>query len=134
MIWTMKDLSEGFRRFSSSADAALYSSPAQGQQPHTPVISCSDSRVIPELIFDAAPGEIFVLSCFGRQTKDVCVQAFFLVADLTKSYAIFANSAVPIGRQSSSISNMPLCSGKSVFFPALPTPSMNMTPGLFSMK
>jgi len=62
----MKDLSEGFRRFSSSADAALYSSLAQGQQPHTLVISCSDSRVIPELIFDAAPGEIFVLRNVGN--------------------------------------------------------------------
>ena len=33
----------------------------QGQKPDTMVISCCDSRVAPEIIFDAAPGELFVL-------------------------------------------------------------------------
>ncbi len=32
-----------------------------GQSPSSMVIACSDSRVSPELIFDAAPGEIFVV-------------------------------------------------------------------------
>jgi len=33
----------------------------KGQNPTTMVISCSDSRVTPEAIFDAGPGELFVL-------------------------------------------------------------------------
>lgn len=32
-----------------------------GQRPDTMVISCCDSRVAPEIIFDAAPGQLFVL-------------------------------------------------------------------------
>lgn len=32
-----------------------------GQAPTTMVIACSDSRVSPEVIFDAAPGDIFVV-------------------------------------------------------------------------
>jgi carbonic anhydrase len=33
----------------------------KGQKPKTMVISCCDSRVAPEAIFDAGPGELFVL-------------------------------------------------------------------------
>ena len=34
---------------------------ASGQNPTTMIIACCDSRAAPELIFDAAPGELFVL-------------------------------------------------------------------------
>ena len=32
-----------------------------GQQPRTMVVACSDSRVDPQMIFDAGPGELFVV-------------------------------------------------------------------------
>src|ERR1700749_5232028 len=34
---------------------------AHGQSPETMVIGCCDSRVSPEVIFDAGPGELFVM-------------------------------------------------------------------------
>jgi carbonic anhydrase len=34
---------------------------AKGQQPHTTILGCSDSRVPPELVFDASFGELFVI-------------------------------------------------------------------------
>lgn len=34
---------------------------AQGQRPEVMVISCCDSRAAPEIVFDAAPGEMFVV-------------------------------------------------------------------------
>lgn len=34
---------------------------ADGQTPHTLIVACSDSRADPALIFDAAPGELFVV-------------------------------------------------------------------------
>lgn len=34
---------------------------AKGQKPHTLVVACSDSRADPALIFDAAPGQLFVV-------------------------------------------------------------------------
>jgi carbonic anhydrase len=39
---------------------------ASGQQPHAIVLSCSDSRVPPELVFDQALGEIFVIRVAGE--------------------------------------------------------------------
>lgn len=39
---------------------------AAGQKPHTIVISCSDSRVPPEILFDQKLGEIFVVRTAGE--------------------------------------------------------------------
>ena len=38
----------------------------KGQHPHTMVITCSDSRVIPEYIFDCKLGELFVIRTAGN--------------------------------------------------------------------
>lgn len=37
-----------------------------GQKPHTIVLSCSDSRVPPEVLFDQKLGEIFVIRTAGQ--------------------------------------------------------------------
>jgi carbonic anhydrase len=39
---------------------------ATGQRPEIMVISCCDSRAAPETVFDAAPGELFVLRNVGN--------------------------------------------------------------------
>ena len=39
---------------------------AEGQQPYAIVIACSDSRVIPEQLFDAGLGELFVIRVAGN--------------------------------------------------------------------
>lgn len=39
---------------------------AAGQQPFAAVVACSDSRVVPELIFDQAPGDLFVVRVAGN--------------------------------------------------------------------
>jgi carbonic anhydrase len=39
---------------------------ATGQKPEIMVISCCDSRAAPETVFDAAPGELFVLRNVGN--------------------------------------------------------------------
>lgn len=58
-------LLDGYRRFKANRDAredALYRSLAEhGQVPEVMMIACSDSRSAPDTIFDAAPGEIFVV-------------------------------------------------------------------------
>lgn len=38
----------------------------EGQRPHTVVLSCSDSRAIPERIFSAGIGELFVVRVAGN--------------------------------------------------------------------
>jgi len=58
----MDTLIDGYRRFRSngwSRHRDLFDTLSQGQSPRTMVIACSDSRVDPQLIFDAAPGELF---------------------------------------------------------------------------
>ena len=39
---------------------------AEGQQPYAIVLACSDSRVIPEQLFDAGLGELFVIRVAGN--------------------------------------------------------------------
>jgi carbonic anhydrase len=39
---------------------------AKAQRPYATVLGCSDSRVPPEWIFDAAPGELFVIRVAGN--------------------------------------------------------------------
>ncbi len=62
----METLVKGYRNFLVEADRACYAALAEGQAPHSLVIGCSDSRIIPEAIFGAGPGELFVLRNVGN--------------------------------------------------------------------
>ena len=61
----MDPLIEGYRRFRAEvwpAERARYEALAHwGQSPEAMVIACSDSRVDPQTIFGAVPGELFVV-------------------------------------------------------------------------
>jgi len=61
----MTPLLAGYRRFRAETwpqqRARFEALAAQGQKPHTMVIACSDSRVDPQMIFSAGPGELFVV-------------------------------------------------------------------------
>jgi carbonic anhydrase len=57
-------LVEGYRRFREtgwSRERDRWAQLAEGQSPKVMVIACSDSRVDPAQIFDANPGEMFVV-------------------------------------------------------------------------
>jgi len=54
----------GYRRFRAhgwSEQRERWAELAEGQSPKVMVIACSDSRVDPSIIFDARPGEMFVV-------------------------------------------------------------------------
>ncbi len=66
-------LIEGNRRYLTAERNPGDYSPARrldtaqnGQKPHTIVICCSDSRVVPESIFSAGLGELFVIRIAGN--------------------------------------------------------------------
>ena len=60
-------LEEGNRKYLEKSDPALRISAAEsGQHPYAIVICCSDSRVIPEEIFDVSFGELFVIRVAGN--------------------------------------------------------------------
>ncbi|HEU4960050.1 MAG TPA: carbonic anhydrase [Sphingomonas sp.] len=58
------DLVRGYHRFRDrdyTRQHARWMELAEGQSPRVMVIACADSRTDPALVFDAAPGEIFVV-------------------------------------------------------------------------
>ena len=65
-------LKEGNARFVSgrarflTAQNEVLAELAKGQQPYATVLGCSDSRVPPELVFDAGFGELFVIRVAGN--------------------------------------------------------------------
>src|ERR1700761_2974346 len=60
-----KALLDGYRNFRTErlpTEQSRYRElSVRGQSPETMVIGCCDSRVSPEVIFDAGPGELFVV-------------------------------------------------------------------------
>ena len=52
-----------------------------GQFPHTVVITCSDSRVAPELLFNSSLGEIFVIRTAGNVVDDFEIGSVEYAAD-----------------------------------------------------
>lgn len=61
---SVEDLIEGYRRFRKgvySEQASLYNELGEGQSPSVMLIACADSRCEPSDIFNAAPGQLFVV-------------------------------------------------------------------------
>lgn len=65
----MQRLIEGIRRFQSEVfpqHRDLFQSLANGQQPQTLFITCSDSRVVPNIMLSSGPGELFIVRNAGN--------------------------------------------------------------------
>jgi len=65
----MERLVEGYDHFRNNVypeHEARFQELSSGQSPHTLFITCADSRVMPELIFSAQPGELFVYRNIGN--------------------------------------------------------------------
>ena len=70
--WALRRLREGNRRFVSgkarfpTVKKEVLAELAKGQRPYATIIGCSDSRVPPELVFDARFGELFIVRVAGN--------------------------------------------------------------------
>src|SRR5471032_993360 len=65
----MQDIIDGFLKFQRSAfpeRAGLFKDLANQQSPRALFISCSDSRLVPELVTQREPGDLFVIRNAGN--------------------------------------------------------------------
>lgn len=74
----LQKLMEGNKRYvenqatgSKQSDASTRTSLARSQKPYAIILTCSDSRVPPEIIFDKGLGELFVIRNAGNITDPV---------------------------------------------------------------
>jgi len=58
-----------------ASDAARREGLANGQKPYAIILSCSDSRVQPEIIFDKSLGELFVIWVAGNDPTLLSLEA-----------------------------------------------------------
>ncbi|MCP8938677.1 carbonic anhydrase [Alsobacter sp. SYSU M60028] len=63
---------------------------AAGQQPETMIIGCCDSRVSPEVIFDARPGELFVVRNVANMVPPFETQGVFHGTSAALEFAVQA--------------------------------------------
>ncbi len=55
-----------FKRVYFKDNKKLFDELAYGQEPHTMIVTCSDSRVSPDKILSATPGELFIARNIGN--------------------------------------------------------------------
>jgi carbonic anhydrase len=66
---TIEDLIQGYRSFRNGAytkQVELYHALGEGQDPDIMIIGCADSRAEPAEIFNAAPGQLFIMRNVGN--------------------------------------------------------------------
>ena len=88
----MDALIDGYRRFRAETwpreRARFEELAAQGQRPHTMVIACSDSRVDPQMIFSAGPGELFVMRNVANLVPPYMPDAMFHGTSAAVEFAV----------------------------------------------
>ena len=82
----LRRLIEGNREYVRGRSAGDFSERrrkelAEGQAPFAAVITCSDSRVVPEAVFSAGLGEIFVIRTAGNTAGPDVLAAAWYAAD-----------------------------------------------------
>ncbi|MEV6771879.1 carbonic anhydrase [Nocardia sp. NPDC051030] len=93
----MNDIADGFRRFRQEvfpAQAELFQHLATTHQPTALFIGCSDSRVVPELITQRKPGELFVIRTAGNLVPPYAPGADGIAASIEYALSVLEVSDV----------------------------------------
>ncbi|MBK6911955.1 MAG: carbonic anhydrase [bacterium] len=90
------------------ADAALRARLVESQEPFACIVTCSDSRVAPEILFDQSQGDLFVVRVAGTiLTPEVVGSVEFAVEALeVKLVVVMAHSSC--GAIQAAVSDLPL--------------------------
>ena len=65
----LKQYIEGYKKFHQEiypSKQPLFHDLASGQKPHTLFITCSDSRIVPDMILQTDPGQLFIIRNAGN--------------------------------------------------------------------
>ncbi|MFD7626639.1 carbonic anhydrase [Streptomyces sp. NPDC059851] len=95
----MPDLAGGIARFQRDvfpAKADLFAGLAAHHTPHTLFISCSDARVVPELITGCEPGELFVIRTAGNLVPACTPRADGVAASIEYAVAVLGVSDIVV--------------------------------------
>src|SRR5215475_11723685 len=87
----MEKLVRGVHHFQTttfSAHREVFDSLSQGQQPETLLITCSDSRIAPDLLMQTQPGDLFVLRNAGALIGGAGATIEYAVAALGVKHAL----------------------------------------------
>ncbi|WKX69221.1 carbonic anhydrase [Streptomyces sp. XD-27] len=95
----MPDLADGIARFQQDvfpAKADLFAHLAAHHTPHTLFIGCSDARVVPELITQGEPGELFVIRTAGNLVPAYTPGANGVTASIEYAVAVLGVSDIVV--------------------------------------
>lgn len=76
-----------------------------GQHPFAVILSCADSRVVPELLFDQGLGDLFVIRVAGNVAKDKVIGSIEYAIKFLNSKLIVVMGHENCGAVSASLSN-----------------------------
>lgn len=79
-----------FRRQDFESHKELFSSLGGGQKPHTLFISCSDSRIDPNMITGTKPGELFIIRNIANIVPPYRISDEYLATTSAIEYAVLA--------------------------------------------
>ncbi|WP_406365239.1 carbonic anhydrase [Streptomyces sp. NBC_01546] len=95
----MHDLSDGVAHFQHEvfpAKARLFADLAEAHRPATLFIGCSDARVVPELITQSEPGELFVIRTAGNLVPAYAPGPDGVTASIEYAVAVLGVSGVVV--------------------------------------
>jgi len=121
----MKEIIEGFLKFQREvfpSQAELFKKLASSQNPTALFVTCSDSRVVPELVTQRAPGDIFVIRnagnivpSYGTQPGGVSASVEYAVAALNVTDIVILGhsdcGAMTAIAKKKNLDNMPAVAG-----------------------
>src|SRR4051812_18941765 len=95
----MRDLAAGVRRFRTDvfpARAELFEHLRTTHRPSALFIGCSDARVVPELITQSEPGDLFVIRTAGNIVPPADADADGVVASIEYAVAVLGVTDVVV--------------------------------------
>lgn len=112
----------GFNQIHPGEDSARRSCVAQnGQTPFAAIISCSDSRVPPELVFDQGLGDLFVARVAGNVGTGTLIESLLFGSSILGALLLFVLGHTDCGAVKTAVSSFPRHEFEfvSLIFPAV---------------